>query len=466
MPVDEDLQERLRNLPKIDALLDEPHCGLLVAQFGRPVVIESLREMLDEVRERLRNGALSKVPSAGAIIMGASRYVHARCEPSLRRVINATGIALHTNLGRAPLSEEAIAAVGQVASGYSNLEYSLPEGRRGSRQSHVESVLSRLTGAESALVVNNNAAAVMLAVHSVARDGEVVTSRGELIEIGGSFRIPDVIETSEAKLVEAGTTNRTRVQDFERAITPETKALLRVHPSNYRVVGFTESVSREELVSLARARGLAAIEDLGSGTLVDLSTYGLDREPTVQQAVAAGMDVVTFSGDKLLGGPQAGIAVGKVGVIARMKSNPLYRALRVDKMTLAALDATLRVYLNPESISRRIPVLRMIAQTPAELETRAKRVAKLFEECGCSASIRVVESYAGGGSLPEQALRDFGVFVQSDSLSADELHAELRTAVEPIVARVADGSVVLHMFAIDDADLELIKVALGCIVPP
>lgn len=457
-----DLNERMRKLPRVDALLADPACALLIDAYGRTAATHALRAELDATRQLLQNDQTADVPQAAAILFGTAARLESAMASSLRRVVNATGIVLHTNLGRAPLSEAALRAMAEAGKGYSNLECDLATGERGSRQVHLDALLRRLTGAEDALVVNNNAAAVMLAVNTVARDGEVITSRGELIEIGGSFRIPDVIETSDARLVETGTTNRTQAADFARAVTPKTRALLKVHPSNYRVVGFTEAPSREQLVALAHERGLCSIEDLGSGTLVDLKRFGLPAEPTVQEAVQAGMDVVTFSGDKLLGGPQAGIVVGRADCISRMKRNPLYRALRVDKVTIAALEATLRAYLAPDRLAERLPVMRMLAQSPETLEARARRLAvALARVPGLDAAIQPAESFAGGGSLPQEALYDFAVAVRLEGFSADALHAAFRAGVPPIVARIADGRVLLHMRTVADAELGDIESALN-----
>ena len=444
--MDSKTRELLRSLPSVDALLAHARCTALIEEHGRDPVAQAVRDALDALRNSIQTGADGQDVGAVGLIDAIEHALAEDAQPSLRGVINATGIVLHTNLGRAPLANEAAHALIETALEYSNVEYGLAEGRRGSRQTHVETLLTQLTGAEAALVVNNNAAAVMLAVNSLARDGEVVTSRGELIEIGGSFRIPDVIETSEAELVETGTTNRTRAADYANAITPKTRMLLKVHPSNYRVVGFTEAPKREELVALARARGLTAMEDLGSGMLLKLTALGLPSEPTVQEALGAGMDLVTFSGDKLLGGPQAGIVCGRADLIARMKRNPLYRALRVGKLTLAALEATLRLYRDEAKAFERVPVLRILSLDPAELRKRARQLAKRLNALkGVSAEAVETTGYAGGGSLPEEALPDWAVAVRVDGKSADALHAALRTGDPPVVGRVADGVVLLHL---------------------
>jgi len=444
--MDPNSRKSLRSLPSIEALLVHGRCLALIAEYGREAVAHALREAVDFARASFQYGAGGSGADPELLIDAAEQALLKAAQPSLRGVINATGIVLHTNLGRAPLANEAAHALIEVALEYSNVEYDLAQGRRGSRQEHVESLLMQLTDAEAAMVVNNNAAAVMLAVNSLARDGEVVTSRGELIEIGGSFRIPDVIETSEARLAEVGTTNRTRAADFAKAIGPNTRMLLKVHPSNYRVVGFTEAPRREELVALARERGLMSMEDLGSGTLVGLSALGLSAEPTVQEALRAGMDLVTFSGDKLLGGPQAGIICGRAELIGRMKKNPLYRALRVGKLTLAALEATLRLYLDEAKAFERVPVLRILSLDPAELRKRARQLAKKFGKIPrVTADAVETTGFAGGGSLPEDALADWAVALRVEGKSADELHAALRQGEPPIVGRIAEGFVLLHL---------------------
>jgi L-seryl-tRNA(Ser) seleniumtransferase len=386
--------------------------------------------------------------------------------PRLRRVVNATGIILHTNLGRAPLAAAAIAAVAEVATGYADLEFDLADGRRGSRHAAVSGLFRRLTGAPAALVVNNNAAAVLLALTVVAGDGEAIVSRGELVEIGGSFRIPDVVRQSGARLVEVGTTNRTRLADYERALTPATRALLRVHQSNYRIVGFTEACPSEALAALARRHRIALVEDLGSGTLLDLRRIALPYEKTVAEALAGGADLVTFSGDKLLGGPQAGIVVGRADLVERLTAHPLYRALRIDKMSLAALEATLRLHLDPDRLAERLPVLRLFAQSPASLEERAGRLIELLDDVpSLRASTVEGEGFAGGGALPGVALPTWLVRVEARDVKPAELARRLRAASPPVIGRMLDGALAFDMRTVGDDEVAEIAGALRQALP-
>jgi L-seryl-tRNA(Ser) seleniumtransferase len=379
----------------------------------------------------------------------------------LRRVINATGIVLHTNLGRAPLAPEASRAVAEAARTYTNIELDLATGERGSRYAAVEGVLRELTRAETAVVVNNNAAAVLLALSALAAGGEVVVSRSELVEIGGSFRIPDIIAQSGARLVEVGTTNKTRVADYERAIGPATRALLKVHQSNYRIVGFTASVAVGELAPLARKHALPVLEDLGSGTLVDLRAFGLAAEPTVRDAIASGADLVTFSGDKLLGGPQAGVIVGRRDLIARIERHPLLRAVRVDKLTMAALDATLRLYLDPERLAERLPVLRMLAEPVASVVRRAQALlAQLDEIAGLDCRIEDTEAFAGGGSLPEHRIASAAVALRPAGTSAGQVAARLRAQRPAVVGRIAQDRLLLDLRTVAEDEVASVAAAV------
>jgi L-seryl-tRNA(Ser) seleniumtransferase len=363
---------------------------------------------------------------------------------SFRRTINATGIIIHTNLGRAPLADEAIAAIGDTASGYSNLELDLGTGKRGSRYEHVESLLTRLTGAEAAVVVNNCAAAVLLALNTVAKDGEAIISRGELIEIGGSFRMPDVIAQSGARMVEVGTTNKTHLKDYADALSEHTRVLLAIHPSNFRVVGFTEKPTLRDLAVLAHDNEALLMEDLGSGSLVELSGPGLSSEPTVQQSIAAGVDLLTFSGDKMLGGPQAGILLGRSGLIDSIKRNPLCRALRIDKLSLAALAATLRLYLPPNDPQERVPVLRMINEDQASVGRRAAKLLRQLKKIpGLAGVVKDDVSYSGGGSLPMDEIPTKVIEIRAEKLTATELAERLRATETPVIGRIADD--VLHL---------------------
>ncbi len=451
-----DLQERLSKLPKIDALLATPRAGEILKVFSRSRVLDALRAQLEALRQQMLQGDGKSSEFAEAPFFEAvEQKLHTDAKPSLRRVINATGIVLHTNLGRAPLAERAIAAVVDVARGYSNLEYDLAAGTRGSRHAHVERLLCELTGAQAAVVVNNNAAAVMLAVNTLAKDAEVVTSRGELIEIGGSFRIPDVIERSDAQLVEVGTTNKTRIDDYANAITNMTRILLKVHQSNFKIVGFTSAAQREEMVALARDRALLVVEDLGSGILIDPAAFDLPDETTVREVVESGVDLVTFSGDKLLGGPQAGIVVGRADLIATLKKNPLMRALRPGKLNLAALEATLLLYLDEDRIRESLPLLAMLTASNEELKSKAQTLCDVLSALpGVHAELKQGESYSGGGSLPDEAIPTWLVAVTTDRFSPDELAAQLRAQSLPIVARIADDALLLDVRTLLKHDID------------
>jgi L-seryl-tRNA(Ser) seleniumtransferase len=440
-----DANALLRQLPKVDALLEREDLTALVAAVPRALVLDAVRETLDEVRAAILAGRDADV-SPDAIAAEVIVSANARNRRSLRRVINATGIVVHTNLGRSPLAESAVDAVADVARGYSTLEYDVDSGERGSRHVHVEQLICRLTGAEAAMAVNNNAAAVMLALAGLARGKEAIVSRGQLVEIGGSFRVPDVMAESGATMVEVGTTNKTHLADYERALTPRTGLLLKVHTSNYRVVGFTEEVALSDLVTLGAREGVAVMEDQGSGVLVDLRQWGLPYEPTVAESVAAGADVVTCSGDKLLGGPQAGILAGKYHVIAALKKNPLARAVRLDKMTLAGLEATLRLYLDPERAREEIPTLRMLSTPKPELAEKAARLAaRIAETCGDAYLTGTHDdvSRAGGGALPMADIPTVCVAVSPQRIGVSELERRLRLGEPHVIARIAEDRLLL-----------------------
>jgi L-seryl-tRNA(Ser) seleniumtransferase len=426
------LNERLRALPAVEALISSPAGQLLSATYGREAAVEALRRALDDARERLRADEMLALDS-DSLLQSASDDLRQRFLPSLRPVINATGIILHTNLGRAPLSAAAQQAVLAVAAGYNTLEYDLAGGQRGSRLRHAAEVLTKLTGAEAALVVNNNAAALVLILSALALNREVIISRGQLVEIGGGFRVPEVMEQSGAKLVEVGTTNRTRPNDYERAITPQTALLLRAHASNFKQIGFVESATLAEMADVAHRHGLLLVDDVGSGALLDTVLYGLEHEPTVQESLAAGADLVAFSGDKLLGGPQAGIIVGKKSLIEVLSQHPLARAIRADKLCLAALTATLDHYRRGEA-TRKIPIWRMIATPLADLWAMAESWAV---EVG--GTVLAGESAVGGGSLPGATLPT--ALLALTVASPDEFAARLRKAETPIIARIAEGRV-------------------------
>jgi len=453
------MNELLRKLPKVDALLQVPALAGAAREYGERTVTEAVREELGELRREILAGTREALPEAEALCTAVVRRAQRASQPAFRNVINGTGIILHTNLGRACLSEKAARAAADAARGYSNLEYDLEAGKRGSRYSHVEGILCRLTGAESALVVNNNAAAVLLILSALTKGGEVVVSRGELVEIGGSFRVPEIMESCGAKLREVGTTNKTHLSDYARAIGPDTKALMKVHTSNYRIVGFTESVSREEMVSFAHEHGLIAIEDLGSGSLYDLNGFGLRDEPTVQGSVRSGMDVVSFSGDKLLGGPQAGIIVGKKEYIDILKRHPLTRAMRVDKMTLAALEATLRSYAE-ETAAEEIPTLSMLGMGEDTLRMRAEKLVALLAEKGVKAEVRAVQDQVGGGSVPMQLLPSYAAAICPENCSVDALEAALRLGETAVIGRIDRGEYLLHVRTLREKELPIAAAAV------
>ena len=440
-----DTNTLLRALPKVDELLKREDVAALDRAHGRTLTLEALREALDATRAGIRAGEVAEV-SADTIAADVAARLAAKARRSLRRVINATGIVVHTNLGRSPLAEAAIDAVAEVARGYSTLEYDVPSGERGSRHVHVEELICRLTGAEAAMAVNNNASAVLLGLAALARRKEAIVSRGQLVEIGGSFRIPDIMRESGAKMIEVGTTNKTHLRDYEGAITPRTGLMLKVHTSNYRVVGFSQEVALEELVALGKKHGIPVFEDQGSGVLVDLARYGLPGEPTIGAAVAAGADLVSASGDKLLGGPQAGILAGKAEVIAKLKKHPLARAVRLDKMTLAALEVTLRLYLDEERLFAEVPTLRMLTMKPVEIWQRASAIAgALRQECGECYEIELVAdvSRAGGGALPMEDIPTTVVALGPKHMSAAALEVRLRTGQPAVIARIKDGRLLL-----------------------
>jgi L-seryl-tRNA(Ser) seleniumtransferase len=430
-----------REIPAVHELLARPAVAEWCARAGRDYVTARIREALDEVRGEIAAApdeatARSLLDSLEARIAAG---VRAGLEPSLEAVINASGVILHTNLGRAPLSLAAAQAAAEAAGAYTNLEYDLATGRRGKRDVHAATLLRHLLGAP-AVVVNNNAAAVFLALHELAAGGEVIVSRGELVEIGGSFRIPDIMARSGATLREVGTTNRTRLADYERAVNERTRLLLRVHRSNFRIVGFTESPALEDLAALAKAKGLPLLEDLGSGCLVDLRPFGVADEPEVRASLRAGVDLVTFSGDKLLGGPQAGIIAGRGGLVARVRGNPLFRALRVDKLTYAALGATLRSWVTGRLDE--LPVVRMIRMTRAEIAARAREVQSACAARGVGLETREGVSVIGGGSTPGQSLPTLLLAVAGH---AAEIDRQLRRHTPPVIARVEDEHVLFDL---------------------
>ncbi len=417
----------------------------------------AVRSVIDRERARLLAGDPSCCELSAEEWQGRFRQaVACRQQPRLRRVINGSGVVIHTNLGRSLLPPSAVAALGQAAGHYSNLEFNLETGKRGSRYSLVEEIICDITGAEAALVVNNNAAAVLLVLETLAAGQEVIVSRGQLVEIGGSFRIPDVMVKSGAKLVEVGATNRTHLRDYELAISSETALLLKVHTSNFRIIGFTAEVPAEELVALARQRGLAVMEDLGSGSLVDLSPYGLPKEPTVQEIVRAGVDVVTFSGDKLLGGPQAGIIVGRQEMIDRIKHNPLNRALRIDKFTLASLETVLRSYYDLDAALHEVPTLRLLVQGPDEIRRRVRRLLRRLggQLAGsCVLGQQATMSRVGGGAMPEHGLASWALTLRPLTMTLAQLERGLRGLALPIIGRIEDEALLLDLRTVLDSEV-------------
>lgn len=438
-------ENRFRQLPAVDKLLSHETIEPLIAEFGRSRVAHWSRRSIDLLRGELVDGILHADRSE-LLVRAIELIVDQACEAGLDRlspVVNATGVLLHTNLGRAPLADRAVEAV-QAAARYTNLEMDLASGERRYRGYQLESLWRELTGCEAAFVVNNCAAATLLTLQAVARGKEVVVSRGQLIEIGGSYRLPDVFQESGAVLREVGTTNRVRLSDYESAIGPETAALLRVHASNYRVVGFTASVEIDELAPLAHRHGLLAIDDIGSGSVTDLSRIGLTGEPTVGHSLAAGADLVLFSGDKLLGGPQCGVVLGKAELIARLKRSPLARAFRIDKLTLAALQATLEIHLSGRAMEE-IPLLRQLSMPQDELEQRARRFAQdmVQSRCPLQLSVEKGESAVGGGSLPTATLPTWLIALKAERISAESLARRLRTGNPPVLARIQADRVLL-----------------------
>lgn len=439
-------------LPSVDRLLEDPALAGAAAEYGRAEALAGARQALADARRALGAGGALDLSLLGP---AAAAHVAARGRPSLRRVFNLTGVVLHTNLGRAPLPQEAIAAIAEAA-GNCNLEYDLETGRRGDRDSHVEALLTELTGAEAALVVNNNAAAVLLVLNSLSAGRDALVSRGELVEIGGSFRMPEIMARAGARMVEVGTTNRTHASDFEDAIGPDTGCVMKVHTSNYEVVGFTASVPDDRLARIAAAAGAPYAVDLGAGQLVDLARYGLPQEPMPGQALAAGAGLVTFSGDKLLGGPQAGIVVGRVDLIAALKQNPMRRAMRLGKLSLAALEAVLRLYRDPDRLAERLPALRALTRPVEEIEAQAHRLAPAME----GAEVVTVASQIGSGSLPVERLESRALALSAPGGKALEARAAaFRRLPIPVIGRISEGRLLFDLRTLDDEDAFLSQLA-------
>ncbi|MBW1900486.1 MAG: L-seryl-tRNA(Sec) selenium transferase [Deltaproteobacteria bacterium] len=459
-------QTLFKKIPAVDRLLLSPTVSEASAIYPRDLILKAVNHVLDKLRTRIQKGEDVEEKSELSIDALSNRIVR-RLElisrPSLRPVINATGVVIHTNLGRSILPEKVLKKFRPLAGGYSNLEYDLDQGERGSRYSHVEGILKELTSAEAAMVVNNNAAAVLIALETLAKGREVVVSRGQLVEIGGSFRIPDVMRKSGAKMVEVGTTNKTHLRDYEEVIGPETALLLKVHTSNFQIVGFTEEVSMAELSSLGKQYGIPVMEDLGSGCLVDLSEYGLIKEPTVHEVLAHGADLVTFSGDKLLGGPQAGIILGRKDLVDAIKRNPLCRALRIDKLTLLALEETLRLYRDEWIAVKEIPTLKMICQSYSSLEKKAGRLLKLVGKLKTgNFSIELTDgnSKVGGGALPLLELSSRLLCLVPKKLSPQFMERWLRALDPPVITRLEKERVLLDVRTIQEKDLKTIAQAI------
>ncbi len=465
MQIKDSQKETLKKLPGVDHLLELAEQDAHFQSIPRSVLTRSIRIVLDDLRKAII-GAGAKIDAThltDAAVLGKVRDVADRAmEPNLKPLVNATGIVIHTNLGRSLLAAEAVENLLRIAGRYSNLEFDLARGKRGSRYSIVEELICEITGAEAAIAVNNNAGAVLLALHTLARGKKVIVSRGELVEIGGSFRIPDVMAQSGGIMVEVGTTNRTHLKDYEKAIDGDTALLLKVHKSNYSIVGFTREASLAELVALGDKHGIPVMEDLGSGTFIDFSKYGLAKEPTVQDSLASGLDVVTFSGDKLLGAAQAGFILGKPAIMDRIKQNPITRALRIDKLTLAALEATLRLYRDEEKAVATVPTLRMITEPAEAVKEKARRLQALLEAVDTERmQIELVQqtAKAGGGSLPLLELPSWGLAITVNGFSANRIESFLRRFTPPIIARIKEDRIIVDPRTIQEDELAIIEAA-------
>jgi len=465
-------QELLRRLPSVDELLRSGLVRPWLERLPRRLVVGAVRRVLDRTRRTILRAPESELVSDGELDAHLERELERALREvgsyRLRPVINATGVVLHTGLGRAPLARVALQNIGRVASGYCSLEVDLDTGSRGRRTGIVRDLLCELTGAESATVVNNNAAATLITLATLAAGKEVIVSRGELIEIGGSFRLPEIMAASGARLREVGTTNKTRLADYEGAIGPETGALLKVHTSNYRILGFTEAVPLEQLVRLGRRHNLPVVDDIGSGALLDLSRFGLTGEPVASHSVRSGADLVLFSGDKLLGGPQAGIIVGRKAWIEKIERHPLARAFRVGKLTLAALEATLRLYMDEEQALREVPALRMISEPDTVVRARAERLRRFLGGVDGLEWVELAQdtAYVGGGAVPAQGLLTWTVRVRAKSLPEDGLAARLRTGDPSVLARVQDGCVIFDARTLNDSEVELVAEAVKLALQP
>ena len=455
----EDRRELLRRIPKIDEVLQDERLFFFTESTPRAVIVDSVREVIEELRRDILEGRRNQMETKETLMTEIVARIGGKKKRSLRRVINATGVVLHTNLGRANLSEKACESILDVARNYTNLEYDIKKGSRGSRHDHVEKILTKITGAEAAMVVNNNAAATMLCLSALAKGKEVIVSRGELVEIGGSFRVPEIMEQSGAKLMDVGTTNKTKPSDYLNAYHEgETGALMKVHTSNYRILGFTQEVELPEMVELGRRLNLPVIYDMGSGLMADLNDYGVD-EPTVLDALKTGIDVILFSGDKLLGGPQGGIIAGKKEYIDKMKAHPLARAFRVDKMTLAAMEATFFEYSDLRQAKKTIPVLNMITTSPEELKERANKLADIVSGISEDYEVQVepCKDQVGGGSAPTVLLDGYAVAIRHKTLTPEKMERLLRKAEIPVIVRISHNQVYLDVRTIREDEFGIIQ---------
>ena len=453
-------KQLLSQIPAINKILLLDEVKLLIQEYSEVAVKSAIKNYIDEIKQEILNEELHEVPSLENIVEVVTQIVKNEDKNSLQRVINATGTILHTNLGRSLLSQKIKENIESVAFNYSNLEFDIDNKKRGSRYVHLIDIIKKLTGAEDVLVVNNNAAAVLLTLNTLVKDKEIVVSRGELVEIGGAFRIPEIIKLSGGTPVEVGTTNKTHLKDYENAITDNTGALLKVHTSNYKIVGFTKEVSNEEISYLARENELVSINDLGSGQFVDFSKYGLPYEPTVKEVLDSGIDIVTFSGDKLLGGPQAGIIVGKKEYIEQMKKNQLTRALRVDKMTLAALEATLKLYLDEKEALEHIPTLHMISISKERLLSKADVFKTRLSDLDFKITVAEDKAEVGGGSYPASYLDSVVVRLEHPRLSATDIERRLLEVEIPIITRIKDNELIFDMRTLRTREFDLVKQAL------
>lgn len=460
-------QKSLSEIPSVDELIKNPKGAQWLCDYPRKIVIQAIRTVLESVRSKILAGQTADI-ALDAISACIEAEIKKLSSYSLLPLINATGIVLHTNLGRAVLSEKALENISMTGRGYSNVEYDLETGKRGKRHVHTNGLLRQITGAEDALIVNNNAAAVLLCLNTMAKNREVIVSRSELVEIGGSFRVPDVMTASNAVLREVGTTNKTHLHDYSNALNDNTALILKVHQSNYQIIGFTAEVRIDELVILGRKHKVPVMFDLGSGCLVDLKPYGIHSEPTVQEIIKAGVDLVSFSGDKLLGGPQGGIIVGKKKYIEKIQKNPLARALRVDKLTIAAFEATLMAYMDPGGAMQTIPVLQMLFQSSDEIKQRARKIASALKKASKTADISVVQdmSKAGGGSLPDKEFQTFAVQIRPEMISVNELEKRLRHASPPVIARIRGNALLIDARTVRVQDIkDLVRVAAAALSP-